>query len=86
MGEELAENGDGVFIGRQQIGEITSGVYSAILKKNIALCRVFVDYAEIGTTMEVGKLDGHQKRIPAEVVAFPHFDPRKERVRDVATS
>jgi len=83
MGEEVAANGDGVFIGRQQVGEITSGVYSAILKKNIALCRVFVEYAELGTEIEVGKLDGHQKRIPAEVVAFPHFDPKKERVRDV---
>lgn len=85
MGEELAENGDGVFVGRQQVGEITSGVYSAILKKNIALCRVFVDYAELGTEIEVGKLDGHQKRIPAEVVAFPHFDPKKERVRDIVS-
>ena len=27
-----------------------------------------------------------EDKIPAEVVAFPHFDPKKERVRDVASS
>ncbi len=38
-------------------------------------------HAEPGTLVEVGKLDGHQKRIPATVVTYPHFDPKKERVR-----
>jgi aminomethyltransferase len=40
-----------------------------------------VAHAELGTSVEVGKMDGHQKRIPAEVVRFPHYDPDKERVR-----
>ncbi|MGK0271745.1 MAG: aminomethyltransferase [Cocleimonas sp.] len=41
----------------------------------------------MGTELEVGKLDGHQKRIPATVTAFPHFDPTKKRVRgDYSTS
>ena len=31
--------------------------------------------------MEVGKLDGHQKRIPAAVVRFPFYDPDKTRPR-----
>jgi len=26
-------------------------------------------------------MDGHQKRLPATVVRFPHYDPDKERVR-----
>ena len=30
---------------------------------------------------EVGQMDGHQKRLPATVVRFPHYDPDKERVR-----
>ena len=80
-GEEAAGNGDGVFIGREQVGTITSGVVSPILRKNIALCKIKTLHAGIGTHIEVGKLDGHQKRIPAKIVAFPHFDPRKERVR-----
>jgi aminomethyltransferase len=31
--------------------------------------------------VEVGKLDGHQKRIPAQVVRFPFYDPEKKRPR-----
>jgi aminomethyltransferase len=40
-----------------------------------------VQYAEDGTDVEVGKLDGLQKRIPAKVVPFPFYDPKKERPR-----
>ena len=79
--EELANHGDGVFLDRQQIGVITSGTRSPILKKNIALSRVSCFYGEIGDIVEVGKLDGHQKRIPAKVVRFPFYDPEKLIVR-----
>ena len=44
-------------------------------------CRLDVTHAEIGTEVEVGKLDGHQKRLPARIVRFPHYDPEKTRVR-----
>ena len=54
---------------------------SPILKKNIALCRIDVTCAELGTEVEVGKLDGHQKRLPATVTRFPAYDPDKERPR-----
>ncbi len=37
--------------------------------------------AELGTEVEAGKLDGHQKRIPARVVRFPFYDPEKARPR-----
>ena len=80
-GEEPGGNGDGVFIGREQVGSVTSAMISPILRKNIALCRMKVPHSEPGVAVEVGKLDGHQKRIPAKVVPFPHFDPKKERVR-----
>ena len=80
-GESAAVSGDGVYIGRNQIGVITSGVVSPILRKNIALCRINVEHGNLGTQLEIGKLDGHQKRIPCEVVAFPHYDPGKQRVR-----
>ena len=68
-------------VGRSQVGVITSGARSPILRKNIALCRMAVQYAEPGTEVEVGKLDGHQKRIPATVVTIPFFDPEKTRPR-----
>lgn len=82
-GEEPAANGDGVFIGREQVGTVTSAVVSPILRKNIALCKMKILHAEPGKSVEIGKLDGHQKRIPADVVAFPHFDPKKERARGI---
>ena len=54
---------------------------SPVLNKNIALCRMDVKYSDIGTEVEVGKIDGHQKRIGAKVVSFPFYDPTKSRVR-----
>ena len=80
-GEEVAANGDCVHQGRLQCGVITSGTRSPILKKNIALCRMAVEYCAPGTEVEVGKLDGHQKRLPATVVPLSFYDPKKERVR-----
>ena len=80
-GGEPGVNGDGVFVERQQVGEITSGTISPLLKKNIAFCRMAIQHTELGTEVEVGKLDGHQKRIPATVVRFPFYDPEKTRVR-----
>lgn len=83
VGGEPGVNGDGVFVGRNQVGEITSGTISPTLRQNIALARLSIDYTEIGTEVEVGKMDGHQKRIPASVVRFPFYDPDKTRVRDI---
>jgi aminomethyltransferase len=80
-GNETARHGDCVHAGRSQVGVITSGTRSPILRKNIALCRIAVEYAEIGTAVDVGKLDGHRKRIPAQVVRFPFYDPDKTRPR-----
>jgi aminomethyltransferase len=80
-GNEPASHGECVHVDRHQVGVITSGTRSPVLKKNIALCRMNVRYAELGTEVEVGKLDGFQKRIPATVVRFPFYDPEKTRPR-----
>jgi aminomethyltransferase len=74
-------HGDCIHIGRAQIGEVTSSMISPLLGKNIALARVDVTHAEFGTAVEVGKLDGHQKRLPATIVPFAAYDPKKERPR-----
>ena len=79
--QDSVGNGDCVHIGRPQIGTVTSGMRSPVLKKNIALARIDIAHAEPGTEVEIGKLDGHQKRLPATVVTFPHYDPKKERPR-----
>jgi len=70
-------HGDCLHIGRAQIGEVTSSVRSPILGKNIALARVDVAHAEPGTALEVGKLDGQQKRLPGVIVPLSHYDPKK---------
>ena len=80
-GSETGGHGDCVHVGRSQVGVITSGTRSPTLRKNVALCRMAVQYAELGTAVEVGKLDGHQKRIPATVVRIPFYDPDKTRPR-----
>jgi len=80
-GNEPAAHGDGVYRGRSQVGVVTSATRSPLLRKNIALCRMSVQYAELGTDVEVGKLDGQQKRIPATVVRLPFYDPDKTRPR-----
>jgi len=80
-GNKVPARGDCLRVGKAQVGEITSAMRSPVLDLVIALARVDVIYADIGTSVEVGQLDGHSKRLHAEVVAFPHFDPNKERVK-----
>jgi aminomethyltransferase len=80
-GNETAGHGDEVYVGRQRVGVVTSGTRSPILRKSIALGRLAVQYRDLGTDVEVGKLDGQQKRIPATVVRFPFYDPEKTRPR-----
>ena len=80
-GSVVPSHGDCVRIGRAQVGEITSATRSPFLGKVIALGRMDATHAAVGTEIEVGQLDGHQKRIPARVVPIPHFDPEKHRVR-----
>jgi aminomethyltransferase len=73
--------GDCVHIGKPQIGIVTSAMKSPVLGKVIALARLDVTHAGIGTEVEIGRLDGDQKRLKAKIVPFPHFDPTKERVK-----
>jgi aminomethyltransferase len=35
----------------------------------------------VGTAVEIGKLDGQQKRLPAQIVPFAHYDPQKTKPR-----
>ena len=86
MGLDIAgglvpNSGDCIRIGRAQVGEITSATKSPYLDRTIALARIVIEHSELGTELEIGQLDGHQKRIPAKIVKFPHFDPEKLRVR-----
>ncbi len=78
---EAVGHGDPICVGRAQIGVVTSAMRSPILGHTIALARLDVAHAGLGAPVEIGKLDGQQKRIAAKVVRFPHYDPDKTRVR-----
>ena len=80
-GGVVPASGDCVRVGRAQVGEITSAARSPILGRTIALARLDITHSVPGTRLEVGQLDGMQKRLAATVVAIPHFDPGKERVK-----
>jgi aminomethyltransferase len=79
-GNEPVAHGDGVFAGRAHVGVVTSAMRSPVLRKNLALARVFIDSRAPGTELEVGRLDGYQKRLPARVVPLPFYDPERRRV------
>ena len=72
-------HGDAIYVGRAQVGVVTSSMRSPLLGKNIALARVDVSHAGVDTAVEIGKLDGHQKRLPAQIVGLSHYDPKKTR-------
>ncbi len=80
-GNEVIGHGDPVLRGRAQVGTVTSATRSPILRRSIALARIDVTAAETSTALEIGKLDGHMKRIGATVAPFPAYDPSKARVR-----
>jgi aminomethyltransferase len=81
-GTQPVGHGDCVHDGRTQIGVVTSGCRSPYLDgRHIALARLDIGYTGLGTQLEVGKIDGHQQRVPATVVRFPFYDPDKVRPR-----
>jgi len=80
-GNEAPANGDPVMSGRAQIGVITSATRSPTLRRTIALARLDAHAASAGATVEIGRLDGQQKRLAAVITRLPFYDPDKTRVR-----
>ncbi|MEM1365456.1 MAG: DUF1989 domain-containing protein [Pseudomonadota bacterium] len=80
-GDDVPAHGAPVFAGREQVGVVTSATRSPELGHAIALARLAVENAEIGTDLQVGCLDGHVKRLPCTVTSIPFIDPRREKAR-----
>ncbi|MEM8665832.1 MAG: glycine cleavage T C-terminal barrel domain-containing protein, partial [Pseudomonadota bacterium] len=80
-GDEVAGHGDTVFVGERPVGVVTSAVRSPTLERGIAMARVAVEWAETGTDLEVGRLDGRMKRFHATATTIPFVDPKRERPR-----
>ena len=49
----IPRHGYKVFVGEEQIGEVTTGTQSPTLKKNIGFALLKAEYAEIGNEVEV---------------------------------
>lgn len=82
-GNEVACGGQCVYpVGdRWRVGHITSATFSPALNCSIALAQVAPEYAQVGTALEVGVMDGMKRRIRAEAGPLSLYDPTKSRVR-----
>jgi aminomethyltransferase len=80
-GNEVPAHGDGVYLGRERVGIVTSAVRSPALGCAIALARVAVERSTPGQSLEIGRLDGHMKRLACTTAAFPFVDPQRARAR-----
>lgn len=84
QGNETVARGDIVYHQRHAVGKITSATYSPSLQQSIAIARLSIEYATKNTILEIGKMDGHAKRLPATVVDMPFIDPQRKKVRGLA--
>ncbi len=69
-----------LFKGGKQIGYATSGTWSPILKKYIALAHVRAPHFAEGTALEIElTIEHHHQRAAARVTKLPFFDPSRKR-------
>jgi aminomethyltransferase len=69
-----------LYAGEEQIGYATSGAWSPLLKKYIALAHVGVRWSAIDTRLEMEVTVEHRrKRAVARVVKKPFFNPERKR-------
>jgi len=63
-----------------QVGQGTSGAWSAILKDNLALATVKSAYAEPGTILQIEvTVEFERRRVPAVVTKTPFYDPPRKK-------
>ncbi|SLN40655.1 DUF1989 domain-containing protein [Pseudooctadecabacter jejudonensis] len=79
--DDVPAHGAHVYLGERPVGVVTSATRSPTLERAIAMARLSVEVAEVGTALEVGLMDGHMKRITGTVCDIPFVDPRRERAR-----
>ena len=64
----------------RQIGQATSGTWSPMLKKNLALATLRQGHAEPGTRVSIEvTVEYERHKIEAKVVRIPFFDPPRKR-------
>ena len=82
-GNEVAQHGQCVYAAgeRWRVGMVTSATFSPVLNRSIAMAQIVPEYAQSGTQVEVGFVDGRVRRVKAVVGAMAAYDPSKSRVR-----
>jgi aminomethyltransferase len=69
-----------LYSGGRQVGKATSGTWSPLLKKYIAIARLKPRYARPGTHVEMEvTIDAHRKQTRATVTKMPFFAPTRKR-------
>jgi aminomethyltransferase len=69
-----------LYSGSEQVGYATSGAWSPILKRYIALAHIKNGYSKEGTVLDFElKVEHFRKLTPAKVVKTPFFDPERKR-------
>ena len=69
-----------VYLGRRQVGRVTSMTWSPTLKQAIALASVAAAHARPGTRVEAEwTVEARRGRVEATVVDLPFFDPPRKR-------
>lgn len=66
-------------INDEQVGVVTSAVYSPRLERNIALAMVSLEAAAKGSELIIYSVSGDR---PATVVDTPFIDPKKQRAKE----
>ena len=69
-GKRAAREHSLIFIGDQQVGEVTSGTFSPTFQKPIAMGFIKPEHTEVGTEVEI---DIRGKRLPAKVCQLPFY-------------
>lgn len=66
--------------GARQVGRATSGTWSPVLKRNLALATVEASEAKVGAELTIDwQIDWQVRRVPCTVVQTPFFDPPRKR-------
>lgn len=69
-----------IYNGRQQVGQATSGAWSPLLKKNLALATVRTEFAGTGTQLSIEHtVEFERQSVSATVTDRPFFDPERKR-------
>tara|TARA_Y100000590_G_scaffold34125_3_gene37304 strand:- start:4894 stop:6123 length:1230 start_codon:yes stop_codon:yes gene_type:complete len=69
-----------LYYNQNQVGYATSGAWSPILKRYIALAHIKSPFAKEGTILDFElKVEHYKKLTPAKVVKTPFFNPQRKR-------